>query len=128
MGIVQLSGVALLSAMLVFLLRNLKSDLALVTRAAALLLVCGGALALYLPLITRIEALFALADGAALATPLLRAVGIGLVAELCALFCRELGEGGLADGVVLFGKIEVLVLSLPLVDAVLEIAKELLSF
>ena len=58
---------------------------------------------------------------------LIRALGIALICELCALFCRDLGEQSVASGVLLFGKLEILVLCLPLVDKVLEIAKELLQ-
>lgn len=128
MSILQLSGCAILSVFLIFLLRQLRTELALPARLAAVLLLCGAALALYLPVVERMRALFSLADGSDLATPVLRATGIALIAELTASFCRDLGEGSVADGVLLFGKLEILVLCLPLVDAVLEIAKELLKF
>ena len=58
----------------------------------------------------------------------LRALGIALICELTALFCRDLGENTLAEGVQLFGKLEILILSLPLLDKVLEMAKELLQY
>ena len=91
-------------------------------------MLCGVALALYLPVVEHMRALFALADGGELATTVLRATGIALIAELTASLCRDLGESSVAEGVLLFGKLEILVLSLPLIDAVLEIAKELLKF
>ena len=128
MSILQLAGCALLSVFLIALLRQLRAELALPARLAAVLLLCGAALALYLPVVERMRALFALADGGDLATPIPRATGIALIAELTASFCRDLGESGVAEGVLLFAKLEILVLSLPLVDAVLEIAKELLHF
>ena len=128
MSILQLSGCAILSVFLIFLLRQLRTELALPARLAAVLLLCGAALALYLPVVERMRTLFSLADGSDLATPVLRATGIALIAELTASFCRDLGEGSVADGVLLFGKLEILVLCLPLIDAVLEIAKELLKF
>ena len=82
----------------------------------------------HLPVVERMRALFSLANGADLATPVLRATGIALIAELTASLCRDLGEGSVADVVLLFGKLEILVLCLPLIDDVLEIAKELLKF
>ena len=48
----------------------------------------------------------------------------GLVAELAAGFCRDLGEGSVADGVLLFGKLEILLLALPLIDELLKIIGE----
>ncbi len=128
MSIFQLAGCAILSVFLVFLLRELHTALALPTRLLAVLLLLAASLALFLPIVTRIQSLFALSGGADYATPILRATGIALIAELTAGLCRDLGEGSIAEGVSLFGKLEILLLSLPLLDDVLEIAKELLKF
>lgn len=128
MSIVQLSGCAILAAILILLLRSLRADLAPLVRVAAVIVVFGAALALYLPVLEAMRGLFALADGGDFATPLLRATGIALIAELAAIFCRDLGENSVAEGVLLFGKLEILLLALPFVSAVLEIAKELLKF
>ena len=128
MSVVQLSGCALLAAVVILLLRLLRAELALPARVAAVVVLLGAALALYSPVLEGMRQLFELADGTELAAPLLRATGIALIAELTALICRELGENGIAEGVLLFGKLEILVLSLPFISAVLEIAKELLKF
>ena len=128
MSIVALAGVALLAVFLVFILRELRSGLALPSRLSAVVLLVGAALALYVPVVARMESLLALGGGSDYATPLLRAVGIALVTELGAWFCRDLGETSIADALSLFWKTEILVLSLPLIDDVLEMAKELLKF
>lgn len=128
MGVVQIAGVALIAAVLILCLRELRATAALPLRVGAGLLLVGTALALYAPVIGRIQGLFSMADAAEYATPILRATGIALIAELTASICRDLGENTLASGVLLFAKMEILVLCLPLVDRVLEIAKELLNF
>ena len=128
MSITALAGGALLAAFLVFLLRELRSALALPTRLAATVALVGGALVLYLPVVSRREALLELGGGGGYATPILRAVGIALITELAARFCHDLGETSIAEGLSLFGKMEILVLCLPLIDDVLEMAKELLKF
>lgn len=128
MGIVQIAGVALLCVALILCLKELRATLAFPARLAATLLLFGAALALYIPVLDRIRVLFALSDAVDFATPILRAAGIALICEIAASFCRDLGENTVANGVLLFGKLEILVLSLPLLDDVLEIAKELLKF
>ncbi|MBQ8357813.1 MAG: stage III sporulation AC/AD family protein [Clostridia bacterium] len=128
MGIVQIAGVALLSVALILCVRELRADLAPPTRLAAALLLFGAALALYAPVLARMQSLFSLSGAADYATPILRAAGIALICEFTASFCRDLGENTVANGVLLFGKLEILVLCVPLVDDVLEIAKELLKF
>ena len=128
MGIVQIAGLGLLCVVLILCLKELRATLALPARLAAALLLFGAALALYHPVLERMQALFSLSGATDLAAPLLRAAGIALICEITVSFCRDLGENTVANGVLLFGKLEILLLSLPLVDDVLEIAKELLKF
>ena len=128
MSIFQIAGCALLCAVVILLLRELRPSFAPPARLAATLLLTGAALALYAPILERINALVSITDATAYASIILRALGIALICELCAQLCRDLGEGGLAVGVSLFGRLEILLLSLPLIDQILEIAKELLEF
>ena len=128
MGIVQIAGLALLCVALILCLKEMRASLAFPARLAAAILLFGAALALYIPVLERIRALFSLSGAVDFATPIVSAAGIALICELTASFCRDLGENTVANGVLLFGKLEILVLCLPLVDDVLEIAKELLKF
>ena len=127
-GVVQIAGVALIAAVLILCLRELRATAALPLRIGSGLLLLGASLTLYAPVIGRLRGLFAMAGAADYATPILRATGIALIAEFAASVCRDLGENTVASGVLLFAKMEILVLCLPLVDQVLEIAKELLNF
>ena len=128
MGVLQAAGIGILSSVLILCLKELRGALAPTVRVASTLLLFGAAALLYGPIVGRIGALFEATGAAEHATPLLRATGIALICELAAVLCRDMGENGVANGILLFGKLEILVLALPLVDAVLEIAKELLNF
>lgn len=127
MGILQVGGVALLGAMLILLLREMRAAAAVPVRLVTALIVFGAAVGLYAPILSRLSTLFSLGDGGEFATVVLRAVGIGVICELSASFCRDLGEGTLAEGVLLFGKLEILVLALPLIDDLTRIAGDLLK-
>ncbi|MBQ2773827.1 MAG: stage III sporulation AC/AD family protein [Clostridia bacterium] len=127
MGILQVAGIALLAAMLILLLREMRATLAPPVRLVTTLVLFGAALGLYAPVLLRIRTLFSLGGGGAFAEVVLRAVGIGLICEFSAAFCRDLGENMVAEGVLLFGKLEILVLALPLVDELIEIVGELLK-
>ena len=124
----QVAGCALLCAAVILVLRELRPAFAPPARLAATLLLVGAALALYAPILERINTLVTATNATAYASVILRALGIALICEICAQLCRDLGEGGLAQGVLLFGRLEILLLSLPLIDQILEIAKELLEF
>ena len=128
MNVLQLAGCALLCAVTTLLLSQLRPALAPAARLCGTLIPLGAALLLYAPVLARVEALFALAEAGELAAPILRALGIALICELTAILCRDLGERGLAQGVQLFGKLEIILLSLPLLDQILDIAKELLDY
>ena len=128
MSIFSLSGIALLAAMLILMLKELRPAFVAPMRLAATLLLLGAALTLYAPVLSRIQSLFVQTGAQEYMDVVLRALGIALICELSALFCRDLGEQTLAQGVQLFGKMEILVLSLPLLDKVLEMAKELLQY
>lgn len=127
MSALQIAGAALLFAILILLLREWRPTMAPPLRLAATLVLFSAALTLYAPILTRIHTLFSLSEKTDLATPLLRAAGIALIIEFTASFCRDMGENTVAEGVSLFGKLEILLLSLPLLDALIAIAEELLK-
>lgn len=124
----QLCGIALLAAMLILMLKELRPAFIPPVRLAAALVLFSAALLLYAPVLTRVRSLFVETGAGEYLDVVLRALGIALICELTAIFCRDLGENTLAQGVQLFGKLEILVLSLPLIDKILEIAKELLQY
>lgn len=57
----------------------------------------------------------------------LKAMGIGYLFSLSADMCRDLGEGGVASAVELAGRLELVVLSLPVLKEILKIATELVK-
>ena len=103
MGIVQLSGIALLATMLILILRELRPTFVPPVRLAATLVLMGAALLLYVPVLTHVRALFGTTGAQEYAEVILRALGIALICELTALFCRDLGENTVAQGVRFFG-------------------------
>lgn len=58
---------------------------------------------------------------------LLKSLGIAATVQLCADICREAGESTVGAQLELLGKIEILLLSLPLVAQLLSLTREILS-
>ena len=58
---------------------------------------------------------------------LMKALGVTLITEVSASICRDCGEAGVAQWVETAGRLEILVLSLPLIADILATAKDLLS-
>lgn len=55
----------------------------------------------------------------------LKVLSLGYAVSLTAETCRELGEGGIASKLELFGKIEMLLLCLPRIEEILSLALSL---
>ncbi|PZN13490.1 MAG: stage III sporulation protein AD [Bacillota bacterium] len=127
MTIAQVVGIALVASVLLVLLRQARPEwavlLSLVTAAAVLLLLAGQVQAV-------IRVITQVAERASLdmryLDVLLRIVGVAYLSEFGAQLCRDAGESALAAKVELAGKIVILLLSVPVLMAVLELLLGLL--
>ena len=79
------------------------------------------------PLVRYLEELLEVHGLSDYATVLLKALGIAVLTQSCADICRECGETSAASGVELAGRVELLLLALPLMGEVLEAARQLLT-
>jgi stage III sporulation protein AD len=61
------------------------------------------------------------------ATLLFKGLGVAVLTQVCADFCRQSGEGQLASGVEFAGKAELLLLCLPCLKQLFELAAGMLS-
>lgn len=57
---------------------------------------------------------------------ILKAFGISILVEILSDFCKEAGEVSIAKNVEFLGKIEILTLSIPLVEKILDIVKQII--
>ena len=57
----------------------------------------------------------------------LKIVGVGILTGLSADICRELGEGGIAKGVCIAGRLEILAISMPYFQKIIALGVELLK-
>ena len=121
--LLKVCGIALVAAMLALVLRKWGAEQALLLRSAAgvvLAAVCLGALS---PVVEYIRELGELGGGLDFAvTLMLRVLSVAMITHICATICRDCGEGTLASYVELGGKVEIIILSLPAVEEVVELA------
>ena len=61
------------------------------------------------------------------ATDAIKAVGVGYVFGFTADTCTDLGENGIANGVVLAGRIEILLIAFPYFEKTVNLALELIK-
>ncbi len=59
------------------------------------------------------------------ATIMLKGLGVAVITRICASVCRETSRGAIAEYVELAGRLEILLLCLPLMSRILGAAAEL---
>lgn len=127
MEILKYCSAALLVSLLLLVIKQWRSDTVLLVRLAATLLFGYAALAAAAPLVNYLRTLMGMGAASAYTGILFKALGIATLTHLSASLCRECGENTAAGGVELVGRIELLLLSLPLIQEILTLAQELLS-
>ena len=125
----RIGGVATVGLTALLILRAYKPEWAPFLRMAVTVVALGLTVALASTVLTYITDL-ASATGALEGegwSLLLKALGVAFLTETAASVCRDSGESGLAGWVETAGKLEILLLSFPLIQTVLETVKNLLG-
>ncbi len=121
------AAVALTAAFLSLYLKSQQKEI------TALLIISASLLLFYLAVMDTGEAIASIREtvagsGVALEVEtLLKALGISAITQITADVCREAGEGTVAGQVELIGKLEIVLLSLPLAAQLLTMARGLLA-
>ena len=89
----------------------------------------GGALAVMIqPVLTSIYSIASIGSTAGeYADIVIRSVGVAILAHICADICRDCNEGTAAGAVILAGKIEIIILCLPMIEKIISYATEILN-
>ena len=129
--ILRASGIALISLVLLFVLKGFSGGFAAFVKVCAILLLFYTVIAELSHNISEIRGLvsgFINSDsfvGVSLSV-MIKALGIALIARVCADICRECGESGLAQGVESVAGVVILSLSLPILSEILTFASDVL--
>ncbi|MBE6553281.1 MAG: hypothetical protein E7666_02950 [Ruminococcaceae bacterium] len=126
MQIVKYTAFAILALLILLVLRQWKGESPLLVRLAVTVLFGGAALSAAAPLLQYLRTLMGMGNASPYAELLFKALGIATLTQIAASVCRDCGEGSVADGVELVGRIELLLLSLPLIAEILNAAQELM--
>ena len=128
--LIKIFGIAILASLCGVLLRKWNGDIALIFKVSCGIVLCIACVLLLSPLVERIRELADVTLGEGLGesvSVLLRVLCVALLSHVCASVCRDCGEGTIAYYAELGGKIEIMILCLPLFLDVLDIAIELIG-
>lgn len=127
MTALRLCGVAILAVICASVIKPLASGILPSARAATGIVLSLSLLALAGPAVEYVTTLSSTAGFEKYASPILKGCGIAAISHGCAAICRDSGEGAVAEYVELAGKLEILLLCLPLMEEVLSVARELME-
>ena len=127
----KLFGTAIIAVMLLVVLRRESTDIALTAKMCAGVILAVTCIASMSPIVEYIgeigESLGADGTLGSAVEVLLKALGVSVLAHITANVCRDAGEGSIAYYVELGAKIEILLLSMPLLRELLGLAASLLE-
>lgn len=109
------------------IVKQWKNDFLPLLRLALALLFAVAAIGAASPLVSYLSGLTGRDGMGTYAEILMKALGIAVLTQCCAELCRECGENGAATGVELTGKVQILLLCLPLINEILSVAETLMT-
>lgn len=127
MNIITVCAFSLVSLSVVVLVRQLRQELVPLTVTAIGVLMLGYLLMSLSPVISFISDTAKQSGLGGYFSVLVKALAIALCCQVCSEICRDCGENSLASKVELAGKIGIIILSLPILQQLLTMAKELLE-
>lgn len=126
-SVIKIAGIGIVGASLALLIKKNSPEMSLmITIAVCVLIIC-----VFLSFVSPIlEFLKNLADTAgissSLLSPLLKAIGIGIVSKSASQICIDAGESSIAAFIEMTGTMLAIYVSLPLMSSVLELVKSIM--
>ena len=119
---------AILSVVVTVVIKQIRPDYAFLVRIASTVAICAVAVSVAAPMIAYMRSLFSgeALESFAYVGNVLKALGVALISQICADVCRDCGEGSAASGVELIGRVEILLLCIPMLEAVISTVGEVL--
>ncbi|MBR4418855.1 MAG: hypothetical protein IKT33_02505 [Clostridia bacterium] len=128
MDLTKMIVIGMASALGVVLLRQAKPELAVVVGLVGTILIFMMVVSGLTKVVSSINGIVAQTGLATqLFASILKIVGIGYLCEIAASICQEAGAKAVADMVVLGGKIIIMVLAIPIIQALVDVVLGVLS-
>lgn len=126
----KVGGLVLVCLVVLLVLRQIRPEWGTLVRLAAAVVAAGFILTMVSSVLSLVEELSSISEGAMPSDTwgiLLKALGVAFLSEVAASVCRDSGESGLAGWVEMAGRVEILLLSFPLIRTVLDTVSDLLG-
>ena len=123
----KLCSCALIAVVCSVALKSTAKNFAVIFAAFSSVLILGAVIARFSGAIKAVSLMMNESGAKTYGAIMLKALGIGIIVNTVSSICRDVGESSLGNGVELAGKIEILLICLPIIAETLSLIKELLS-
>ena len=127
MELFRIIGIAIVTALTVIILKNVKPELAFAAMLAGVIVLLLSALDMLKETFSLFDELVAMTGIDDAVKILLKIIGVGYLTEFSADLLNDFGSASLASKVELCGKITILALSLPILRALIALISDFLA-
>lgn len=128
MNIIGLVGIGITAAILAIVIKQYKPEIAMLISVLAGVIILMVAISVLGPVLKTISELTGMAGlDSTYANALLKALAIVYITQLASDSCKDVGETAIASKLELAGKIAVVLISLPMFQAIVEMVIKLLN-
>ena len=123
----KICGVALIAAFSIGILKIYKSEFVLPVSVVSSVVIFGAALSVMAPISDYIGEISSVGGFNVYFSAIMKALGIGIVADTASSHCRDVGQASLASKVEFAAKILILSLALPIIKEICQAAIEVVK-
>lgn len=123
----KICGICVISVSCITIFKQLEKDRSTIIRLASVIVLSLAILTLSIPVIDYIKGIMPDSSVSEYVSVILKALGIAFLSSVCSSVCKDCGENTLSCYAELAGKIEIILLSLPIIKDIMDMALGLID-
>ena len=128
MNIIALVGIGITAAVLAIVIKQYKPEIAMLVSVMAGIVILTAAISVLAPVFRSISDLTGMAGlDSSYANALLKALAIVYITQLASDSCKDVGETAIASKLELAGKIAIILIAMPMFEAIIGMVVKLLG-
>lgn len=124
----KICAIGIVFTLICVLIKSYRGEFLIPVRLASSILIFGVIIALIAPVIKFINGIMGHTVPLEYMEIILKTLAISYMTQISSEMCRECGENSIAFGIETVGKMEIVVLSLPLIKNIISMSEEFLSW
>lgn len=124
----KICAIGIICSILCVIVKNYQSSFVIPTRLAGIIVLYTLVLAILSPIINYLVKIMGNCVPTENIGLIMKSICIAYLTHITSNICKDCGESSLAIGIDTIGKIEILVLSIPLIEEIIKISEDLASW